>query len=159
MTQNLDLGPGNESFEPKPEGLKRFSLKNSGMAEKLNLASMPQVEILRLRDECNALLPPTSIKDLDMAKELAEQFHRVKILQQEAAEDDDTPTNQRAQVANTVASTLKALVNLQAEAYNVEQFRKMEAALVRALRTLPKPQQDEFFKAYGKAAEEMASEA
>lgn len=156
MTKDLDLGAGNENFERKPTGLKRFSFKNSAMGQTLDLASMSQVEILRLRDECNALLPPTSIKDLDMAKELAEQFHRVKILQQEASEDTDTPTNQRAQVANTVASTLKALVNLQAEAYNVEQFRKMEAALVRVLRTLPKPQQDEFFQAYGRAAEEMA---
>lgn len=151
----LETGQNDE----KPRGLRRFSIKALAEGGKLDLDRLSLAELYALRDEIDVKLPPTNLRDLNMEQELVMQYHRTKALQEETNQADDVPTNQRAQVANTVANTLQRVVDMQGKVYNAEQFRKMEAALARALRTLPIEAQNVFFEAYEKTIEEMASAA
>lgn len=134
-------------------------LKKPPKSAQKDLKSLNTGELLALRDEIDALLPPLSLKTLNAEQELLLQYLRVKELQTEVAGDDGTPTNQKAQVANSVANTLREITRLRNEIYNGEQFRLMEAALARALRSLPAETQQVFYTAYKKAAEDMATVA
>lgn len=139
-----------------PTGLKPFSLSNAMKEAVLDIESMEIGELLALRDKIDAKLPSTSLRDIDVEQEVLLQYYRVKALQDKTATADDVPTNQRAQVANTVANTLKEIVKMRSEVYNTEQFRKMEAALAKALRTMPEEAQNVFYETYEKVAQEMA---
>lgn len=142
--------------EEKPAGLKDLSLKPGPKPSALDLKSMNMSELLALRDQIDSFLPSTSIKDFDLERELIHQFYKAKELQTNAATDVGTPTNQRAQVANTVAKLLSDLISLQTQIYNAEQFRRMEAALGKTLKAMPKETQEAFFGLYEKTAQEMA---
>lgn len=138
-------------------GLKRYSLGNLSKSKDLDLDSMNLDDLLALRDEIDAKLPKTSIKDIDLEKELVLQYMRGKELQATIAQDEGVPANQRAQIANSVRTSLNELVKLQQAIYGAEQGRRMEAALAKALRTLPEEAQHVFFDAYQKTAEQMAT--
>lgn len=143
--------------EAKPSGLKRYSLGNLAKEKNLDLDSMDLEELLALRDEVAAKLPVSALKDIDLEQELVLQFQRNKRLQTEVAQADDVPTNQRAQVSNSVRSGLMELIKLQQAVYNAEQCRKMEAALAKALRTLPEEAQRVFYDAYQREADKLAT--
>lgn len=114
-------------------------------------------ELLALRSEIDTLLPTVSLKDFNAQEEVLLQYHRIKALQAEVAVDQDTPTNQKAQVANTVARLLSDIIGMRNELYNTEQCRLMEAALAKALRGQTEDFRTAFFEAYKKTAEEMAN--
>jgi hypothetical protein len=151
------MDPIDTGNPPKTGGLKPYSLGNTQKRPDLDLEAMDVSELLALRDKIDAKLPSTSLKDINVEQEVLLQYYRVKDLQEKAADAPDVPTNQRAQVANSVANTLKEIVKMREKVYNAEQFRKMEAALAKVLRTQPKEVQDAFFAAYEKSATEMAA--
>lgn len=151
MSDPIDAG--NTQFS---SGLKPYSLANAEKKGEMDLDSLKVSELLALRDKIDAKLPATSLKDLDVEKEVLLQYVRVRELQEATTVALDVPTNQRAQVANAVANTLKEIVKMREKVYNSEQFRKMEASLAKALRTLPEEAQKVFYEAYERAAEEMA---
>ena len=72
----------------------------------------------------------------------------VKKLQREVLEDTQTPANQMAQVANSVASVLASLSKLQNETYDSERLKRVESVLIEALNELPMGVQDEFLSKY-----------
>jgi hypothetical protein len=146
----------NEETAQKPRGLKRFSLKTVGDHEEIDLDSLEIGELLDLRSKIDAKLPPLTIKDLNLEEELMLQFIRAKDLQSNIAKASDIPTNQKAQVANSVRATLSEIVKMQSELYSAEQFKRMEACLAKVLKTLPTEAQNAFFEAYGRAANELA---
>lgn len=143
--------------DAKPEGLKRYSLGTIAKSKDLDLDAMGLEELLALRDEIDAKLPRTAVKDLNLEEELVLQYTRGKLLQAEVAQDEGVPANQRAQIANSVRASLAELVKLQQALYGAEQGRRMEAALAKALRTLPEEAQQVFYDAYQRAAHEMAT--
>ena len=136
--------------------LKDYSLVPAKKLDKTDLKALTTSELLALRDQIDMLLPKTSIKDFNLEQELILQFYAVKELMSEIATDDGTPTNQKAQVMNTAKGLLADLTKLQGTIYNAEQFRLMESALAKALKSVDKVAQDAFFHNYGKAAEDMA---
>lgn len=150
MSDPIDTGEG------FLEGLKDYSLGNFAKDRGIPLDSMDLLELLALRDEIDAKLPKTTLKDVNVEQEVLLQYIRVKELQSHVAQDRSVPTNQRAQVSNTVAKCLSEIVRMRSEVYNTEQFRLMEAALAKALKTLPEAAQTVFYGAYQKIAEEMA---
>jgi hypothetical protein len=152
MSDPIDTGEAQKTI-----GLKRYSLGNIAKEKKLDLDSMKLDELLALRDEIDAKLPSTAIKDLDLSQELVFQFLRGKQLQTTIAQDENVPANQRAQIANSVRAALTELVKLQQSMYGTEQCRRIEAALAKALRTLPEEAQRVFYDAYQREAEQMAT--
>jgi 3-oxoacyl-(acyl-carrier-protein) synthase len=102
-----------------------------------NWDALPLDQLLKYHAEIEQRLPPTALKDLNMERELLLQFHTVRALQTDTLGDDETAANQKAQVANTVASCLNKIVDMQNAVYNSERFKKVEQAIIRALDTLP----------------------
>jgi len=98
---------------------------------------MPVDELLRNRNAIDEALPSIELKDLDLEKELLLQFHSVRKLQDDVLHDDTIQLNQRAQLANTVASVLTKLADLQVEVYSAERFKSVENLLIRHLMAIP----------------------
>ena len=117
-------------------------------------SNMSVEQLLIARQQIDAQLPTTTLNQLDLSHELVIQLQQVKLLQSQAMEDEDTPVNQRAQAANSVASVLVSLAKLQNETYNSERLKKIEMVLLEAIQDLPEDQQERFLQRY----EEMLTE-
>lgn len=108
-------------------------------------------------DQPPALAPPTlvsvakTLQELNLESELLEQYAKVKELQDHVMHDPEIPANQKAQVANSVASTIKMLVESQEKYYSQERFKRIEATLVRVMKTWPPEQAEAFLVEYEKA--------
>ena len=94
-------------------------------------------ELLTLRNEIDQMLPAAELKDIDLNRELVLQYMQVKSLQSSVMDDDGTPANQKAQVANSCASTLSQLTKMQAELFDAERLKTVEQILIRTLQKFP----------------------
>lgn len=114
----------------------------------LGLEHYSEEDLLELLERIVVLLPASQLKDIDLEKELVLQYRQAKLLQQTIREDSSIPANQKAQVMNTVASTLQALVKMQTDFYTFERFKQIETALIRQLNQWPEEDTKEFFRRY-----------
>lgn len=110
--------------------------------------SLPPEMLIQCMDEIKRLLPPLTLAEMNMEEELLLQFHSVRDVQNRVLNDDVTPVNQQAQIANTVGATLAKLGSLQMEIYTSERFKRIENLLIRALRKLPETTAEEFLVEY-----------
>ena len=111
-------------------------------------SALPVSLLVKYRDEILQNLPPTELDKFNMEQELLLQYHCVRELQNEVISDDTIPPNQRAQVANSVASVLNKIAELQTEVYTSERFKNIENLLVRTLSKLPEDLAAEFLDQY-----------
>lgn len=132
---------------------ERLDGKTSGAIPTI-YPNMSVEQLLIAREQIDAQLPVKTLNQLDLSHELVIQLQQVKLLQSQAMEDLDTPVNQRAQAANSVASVLVSLAKLQNETYNSERLKKIEMVLLEAIQDLPEDQQERFLQGY----EEMLTE-
>jgi hypothetical protein len=132
---------------------KRQSLNtNEGAAPggRFVFKGLPITDLVKYHDEIRALLPPLTLKEIDLEGELLMQFHATRSVQNEVFQDDEVPVNQRAQIANTVGTTLNRLAELQTSIYTSERFKRIENLLVRTLKALPEDQALKFLESYEK---------
>lgn len=137
--------------------LKNESLKtpeSSKQRQQTDLQNLSVDELLSLRSEIDELLPARALGDIDLEHELVVQFLAVKSLQANVLQDDNTAANQKAQVANAVASTLQQLVKMQSEHYNAERFKRIEALLVKSMKLMPVEAAEAFLNEYEELARE-----
>ena len=118
------------------------------------LTNLSHAELRRLRGEIDRLLPERALGDIDTAKELVEQYMKVKDLQDSVLFDEDVPANQRAQCAGQVASTLQQLVKMQTDFYTAERFRAIENLLIKYLRKMPLEVAAQFVAEYERMGDE-----
>ena len=118
------------------------------LAPSVDLDHYSLQDLLSLKADIERRLPARSIKDINLSRELVLQFMAVQELQNEVLKDDETPANQRAQVANSVAAVLGQIAKLQQEIYTSERLKTIEAKLVEALNQLPKDLQVSFLQVY-----------
>ena len=119
----------------------------------INLDGMPLDQLLELRNQIEQRLPAKDLKDLDLGRELVLQVLALQRLQADVINDDDTPANQRAQVANSLSSALSNLVKVQGDVHTSERFKRVELALVGAVSLLPVEAQHAFFDEYARVME------
>lgn len=112
----------------------------------LDEMSLPQ--LLDLRNQINLRLPARNLAGVDLEGELVLQMAATQTLQSSVLESETTPANQKAQVANAVASILGQLVKLQMEIYTSERLKKVEAVLIQTLEHLNTEDQERFFEIY-----------
>lgn len=117
------------------------------------LEHMDVGELLALRAGIDGRLPAISLKGLNLEEELVRQFLQVKALQTQVMNNDEIPANQLAQVAGQVSSILQVLVKMQIDVGRDEQMKRIEDALLEAVRTLPDKERVAFFDRYEKIAE------
>lgn len=87
-----------------------------------------------------------SLKSLDLDAELYNAYAKAKNYLAIVQSDDSVPPNQVAQVFNTISAILKEIVKMQTELHNAERVKKLEAAMIEALKnTATEEVQDAFF--------------
>lgn len=104
-------------------------------------------ELLMLRDEIDKKLPARSLKDLDLDQELIHQYLKTKELQQTVLEGA-SPDNQKAQVANAVASILQSIIKMQGDLHTAERFKALEAMMISAIALMPPDAAEKFVLDY-----------
>ena len=105
-------------------------------------------ELVRFRDEITRQLPATELSKLNLEEEVLLQYHVLREMQSEVLSSDEVPANQRAQVANSVASILKTLGDYQVALYTSERFKEIENLLIRHLSLLPEESAAKFITEY-----------
>jgi hypothetical protein len=114
---------------------------------------MKVAELLYHRDQIDAFLPARRLADMNLEEEMLMQYHSVRELQTIVMQDENTPANQKAQVANSVTSSLNKLTELQGELYSSERFKAIENILIRTLNKLPEELAKSFLEDYRKVLE------
>lgn len=147
-----------QSAEPatdEPNALDGAQRKSTADVYKLDLLGTD--ELLRLYAQVVVRLPATELSKMDLEKELLLQYHSVVALQTEITENPEgVPFNQRAQVANTVSSAIKTLIELQNVVYPQERFKAVESVLIRVLSQLPEKSAAKFLTEYEAAVKKYA---
>lgn len=148
-----------ESFEFKPVGgidEKKAERIRMETEEKLKtegwhkyVKHLDQKDLVNFREVVDSYLTEIRMDDINLVQSLLIQVKKAKILQKEAQNDKDVPVAQKVQTANSLANMLKDLSKIQMEIYNSERIKRMEGAIVRALKTLPTEAQEAFYETYG----------
>jgi uncharacterized protein (UPF0147 family) len=150
--ENQTETPKNRLFDLDKLAMQQGAAKPAPSANSsLNLTAFTLTELMQLRENINGRLPARKLAEIDLEEELVLQFQQAKELFNSVITDQNVPTNQRAQVANTCTALLEQLTKLQNTLYSSERVKAMELALVRAIRDLPEEQQVTFFATYEKA--------
>ena len=74
-------------------------------------------------------------------------------MQNDVIDDDDTPANQKAQVANSLSAALVNLVKLQGDVHSSERMKRIESILIDTLKDLPVEAVEAFLANYEQALE------
>ena len=114
----------------------------------VNLDNFTLQDLLKLRADIDRRLPAKHLRDVNLERELILQHQATLELQNQVMSDSDVPANQRAQVANAVASILQQLIKLQETVHTTERLKRIEGKLIEALNGLPKEQQESFLEVY-----------
>lgn len=126
------------------------------IGEAVTLGNMSYEEMVALKDLLDAQEMEEnrmhSLGDINLEHELMSQYAKVKKLQTDVLIDDSVPANQRAQVANAVASTLQQLIKMQVDLDRESKLRLMEECLIDTLKTLPDEARTDFFSEYERRA-------
>ena len=89
-----------------------------------------------------------SLKSLNLDSELYAAYARAKNYRAIVQADEEIPPNQVAQVMNTLTAILDKIVKLQTELYNAERVKKLEAAMIQAIKLAPPESQQVFLEQY-----------
>lgn len=116
------------------------------------LRSLSDADLRRLRREINVLVPEATLGTMNLESELIEQYNKTKDLMDDVLHDEGCPANQKAQVANSVVSTLAQLVKLQEDLKRQETLKVMEAVLIDVVKTFEEPEKEKFYADYERLA-------
>lgn len=112
------------------------------------LDGLGQDELMALRQKIDGQLQ-IDINKLNLTDELGLQYRfGMNLLATISGDDDDTPTNQKAQVMNSVNATLKEIIKQTEVVYGAERLKRFEAAMLKVLRGLPEDSRRVFFDLY-----------
>lgn len=105
-------------------------------------------DLMALRSQIDSKLPERELKDLNLEEELVAHFVLVKEMMTDVMDNEEVPLNQKAQLANSCASLLTQMAKVQTELYNAERIKKMEQALIEALKDMGDDVITKFFGIY-----------
>jgi hypothetical protein len=114
-----------------------------------SLAEKTEAELLELRQQIDRRLN-LDLADLNLTQELVLQFKQAKNLLDDILDDSEIASNQKSAVLNSATSILSAIAKAQEQIYSAERLKTIEAATIKALKTLPLEAQEAFFSLYGK---------
>lgn len=111
------------------------------------IADMTDEQLLSLRQKIDMKLK-VDLSRLDLAEELGLQYRGAMVLLDSVQDDADIPANQRAQVLNSVRTTLGEIIKQQKIVYNAERMKRLEAAILKVLQQMPPESTRIFFDLY-----------
>ena len=89
-----------------------------------------------------------SLQSLNLDSELYESYAKAKNYLAIVQSDETVPPNQLAQLMNTISAILKEIVKMQTELHNAERVKKLEAAMIQAIKLAPLESQQAFLEQY-----------
>lgn len=95
-----------------------------------------------------------TVENLDIAGELGGLYKSAKDLLDSVLTDSDVPTNQRAQVLNSVSALIQQIAKTRTDVYTAERLRKLEQALIRTLYDISPELKEQFMADYERALAE-----
>jgi len=105
--------------------------------------------------------PPTpkakTLDDLDLDKELLQQFTTAKEVLEDIRHEQDVPANQKAQVINTITNILQSILKMQQDLHNVERMKLVENTLIEVLQR-HQTLREAFLEDYEKALKKLETE-
>ena len=113
----------NASVRARHEKAGRRQLMREISAQHALTPNMTVAELLKQRDLIDKALPPQTLSGMNLEAEMLLQYHTLRELQTDVLGETDVPANQKAQVANSVTSSLNKLTELQAWIYTIERFK------------------------------------
>ena len=129
--------------------LKEHSLAKDIPAAKIDLlAGLTDEELISLRTKIDLRLQ-VDLSRINLAEEIGMQYRSAMVLLQSIQDDKDVPANQRAQVLNSVRTTLADIIKQQKIVYSAERQKRYEAAIKKVLEQLPVESTRVFFDLYG----------
>lgn len=134
------------------EKLAKVKTMVAGGGEVDPLAAFDERELRKLRSEIDRLLPEDGLASVNLEQELVDQYRKTKQLMDDVLDDENTPANQKAQVANSVVGTLSQLSKLQEDLRKFETVKVMEAVLTESIKRLPEDVKAAFFEEYERMA-------
>lgn len=78
---------------------------------------------------------------LDLNQELLAQYEKAQTMLRDA-ELEEAPLNYRVQALNAISSIINQIVKMQTDLHTLEEIKKIEGALVAALKKFPDLQQE-----------------
>lgn len=121
-------------------------------ADPVDLSLYSESELLALMGRIEALLPPMTMKSLNLEEELARQYQTVKALQSETLSGKEDSTK-KASILSACNSALQAIIRMQNDLHNSERFKVLETLLVRYIKKLPKETVEAFLEDYANLVE------
>lgn len=113
------------------------------------LTNLDDAELAEVRFRIEEL-QPLNLEKLDLNAELALQFRQAKLLLVEAQKAQDVPTNQKAQIFNTIRAQLADIVKQQESVWSMERLKTFETAFLKAANAMTDEARDLFFDLYSK---------
>lgn len=110
------------------------------MLEELSLHTTPKTQAPPQR--------PTTLAQLNLDSELLDNYQEAKDFRDFILSNDSIPPNQVAQVMNTLTSILKEIVKMQEDLHNIERIKRMEYAIIHALKDMPDEVKQAFMDEY-----------
>lgn len=141
--------------QPNPKSVRNQMSYMSEEQIRSQLSALSEKELRKIQAVLEEMLPEQYVKELNLEDELLQQYRKTKRLMDDALDDDDVPSNQKAQVANSVVSTLGQLVKLQEDLKLQEALKLMENTLIEVIKTLPQATKDQFFEEYEMQAKKV----
>lgn len=113
------------------------------------MGNMGESELAAIRFHLEEL-QPIDLEKLDLNAELALQYRQAKELMVTAQKDHGVPTNQKAQLFNTLRAQLADIVKQQESVYSMERLKTFETAFLKAANAMTAEARDLFFDLYSK---------
>lgn len=113
-------------------------------------------DLIKLRSQIENRLE-LGINEIDLDVELSLQYRHAKALYADVAEDEITPTNQKAQVLNTISNILKQITETMEKANSITRHKKIEAATLLAVKDLPLEAKKKFFDTFKEYLDESGA--
>lgn len=115
-------------------------------------------ELTRHMSDIRACLPPLDIAEINLEQQLVLQLHVISELQSRVISNEGIQLNQRVQAASALTKVLGDLADRQVAVYNSERMKKLESALIRAVRDhMDEEAATAFLASYAKIAAEAGA--
>lgn len=96
------------------------------------LAGLDEEALLSLRQKIDLKLR-VDLAHMNLAEEIGLQYRAAMILLDSVQDDKSVPANQRAQVLNSVRTTLSDIIKQQKIVYSAERLKRYESAFLKVL--------------------------
>ncbi len=103
----------------------------------LDLSGFSVDELESLYNKLSEVLPTKTLLDVNLEHELLLLMRKGQQLLQDVLYDPDVPANQKAQVVNSLASTLEQLTKMQVSVHDSEKIKRVEHVFSKTLKALP----------------------